>query len=481
MKLWQAFEITRGEVVAFVGAGGKTSLLVGLGYELAEAGWRVLATTSTSLRRDQLSLFPRAMPYDADARHISEALSDDGLVLLYDEVRNGLVSGPAEEWTRRLLDSVDSDVLLIEADEADGLPFKAPLPSQPRIPPETSLVVPVASLDALGVPLDDEHVYNPAAMIDRFGFVENSPVKSPWLAQVLRDEQLGLKDVPPGARVVIFINRTPERGYLRGRARMIARLSLQSPRVHAVALGSVRAAEPVHELQRTVGAVVLAAENTADADNGSSGSARRGGKNALTRVCEQLIRSRVFPMRVVAGVNINAVRTLLQPLDLTIVRCRRENVSRQAPFAAHSGAGSLNGNAGKGVPPHLDGQSLLALQAGLHSLPDHVAATLIVPGDHSPLHPKTIFQLLTAYARGLGDLLIPLKDSIPGMPVLLGRRYWSEICAMPGQCRLSEFLDNHVDDISFVDIRSVPSQSASESRRRARHFLPRSGANDQSD
>ena len=26
---------------AFIGAGGKTSLMVGLGYELAEAGWRV--------------------------------------------------------------------------------------------------------------------------------------------------------------------------------------------------------------------------------------------------------------------------------------------------------------------------------------------------------------------------------------------------------------------------------------------------------
>ena len=30
------------------------------------------------------------------------------------------------------------------------------------------------------------------AMIEKYGFVENSPVKSPWLAQVLRDEELGI-------------------------------------------------------------------------------------------------------------------------------------------------------------------------------------------------------------------------------------------------------------------------------------------------
>ena len=138
------------------------------------------------------------------------------------------------------------------------MPFKAPRADEPQVPNETSLVISVASLRALGLPLDKEHIYNPAAMIERYGFVENSPVKSPWLAQVLRDDELGLRGVPAAARVIIFLNQTPERGFMRGRARMIARLSLQSERVNAVALGSVRGVEPVFELQRPVGALVLA-------------------------------------------------------------------------------------------------------------------------------------------------------------------------------------------------------------------------------
>ena len=231
MRFKKAFAVAPGDVVAFIGAGGKTSLLVGLGYELAEAGWRVLATTTTKLSTEQLDLFPCTMAAGAAPRAISQALTEHQFVLLHEQIRSGYVYGPPAEWTRQLLDSVDSDILLVEADDAAGMPFKAPMADEPQIPLETSVVISVASLRALGLPLDSDHVYNPAAMIDRYGFVENSPVKSAWLAQVLRDEALGLRGVPAEARVVVFLNQTPERGFMRGRARMIARLSLQNARI----------------------------------------------------------------------------------------------------------------------------------------------------------------------------------------------------------------------------------------------------------
>ena len=127
--------------------------------------------------------------------------------------------GPPREWTRQLLDSVDSDILLVEADDAAGKSFKAPYAHEPLVPLETSLVISVASLRALGLPLDNEHIYNPAAMIERYGFVENSPVKSPWLAQVLRDEKLGLRGVPGwGARHHLSEPDAAARLYARARA-----------------------------------------------------------------------------------------------------------------------------------------------------------------------------------------------------------------------------------------------------------------------
>ncbi|MBC8098409.1 MAG: putative selenium-dependent hydroxylase accessory protein YqeC, partial [Armatimonadetes bacterium] len=250
MKLHQAFELTPGEVVAFIGAGGKTALMVTLAYELAEAGWRVLATTTVGLDAHQLEVMPIALPVDAGRAAISEALTRTGFVFLHDGIARGRVRGVQPRAFRQLLDEVDSDVLLVEADVSDGKSVKAPKLGEPLIPLDTTLVVPVASMAALGQSLDAQHVYNVEAIIERYGFAEGTRIKAAWLAQILRDDTLGLRGVPPGVRVTPFLNQTPMRGYGRGRARVVAKLALKSPRLSSVVIGSVRGAQPVCEVQR---------------------------------------------------------------------------------------------------------------------------------------------------------------------------------------------------------------------------------------
>ena len=424
MKLKQAFELNRGEVVSFIGAGGKTSLLVNMGYELAEDGWRVLATASTHLAEEQLGFFPCALRADADASRISDALSDNHFVLLHDEIRGGRVYGPSPEWTRQLLDRVDSDILLVEADDANGMPFKAPLAGEPRIPPETTLVVAVASLSALGAPLDADHIYNPEAMIDKYGFVENSPVKSPWLAQILRDEELGLRGVPESARVLVYLNQTPAQGYVRGRARLIARLSLQSERISAVALGSVRGAEPVYELQRPIGALVLAAADASSAGQSALlPPADRGRATSLAQITEKLYRSRIDHVRVITGRGAGAARQAIQHLGVKV---------------AHNHAWKTGG-------------FISSLRTGLRSLPKQVAAVIIVPGDQARLQPKLIYQLLTLYARGGGEFLIPRHMGRSGYPILIGSRYWADILNMPSTYDLPAIVDQYADAVTFLD------------------------------
>lgn len=407
MQLQKAFGVVPGDVVAFIGAGGKSSLLVGLGYELAEAGWRVLATTTSRLATDQLSLFPRVISCRVDARAISQALTDDQFVLLHDDIRAGTVYGPPLSWTRDLLDRVDSDILLVEADHAAGLPFKAPRADEPQIPLETTLVVPVASLGALGAPLDEAHVYNPEAMIDRYGFARNSPVKSAWLAQVLRDETLGLRGVPKSARVVVYLNQVPTHGYARGRARLIARLCLQSPRVHGVAMGSVRGVNPVGELQRAVGAVVLA-ESAA---------------GCVAQTTEQLMRSRIDHIRVVTGAGAATVRAALKPLGATTIHDRR----------------------------YRRGGAVTALAAGFNALPSHVAAALVVPAQGNCLTPKHVYQLLTAYARGDGEFIVAGAGQTENASAIISRRHWADIAALPSGASLGAIIQRFPDRIAVLD------------------------------
>ena len=424
MKLKQAFEVVRGDVVAFVGAGGKTSALIGLGYELADTSWRVLATTTTYLDEEQLQLIPHAVRVQSAPHIISQALSEHGFVFLYDTIRHGKVYGASIEQTKTLLDTVDSDVLLVEADGADGLDFKAPYAHEPTIPKEASLVIPVASLSILNKPLDEDHVYNPQAMIDKYGFYHGSGVRSPWIAQVLRDEELGLRGIPEKARVTVFINQTPGDGYLRGRARLIAQLTLKTPRIHSVALGSVRAADPVCEVQRAVGAIVLAGGQASRMGQPKQLLPWADGKTIIEHITTQLIRARIGQINVVTGYYADQVKRVVKPLGVQI---------------AHNRA-------------HRTGDMLSSLKAGLRAMPDHVAATLVVLGDQPRIQPHIIYKVLMAYAEGKGDIIAPSFNMRRGHPILIDRKYWSEFLDLRNDKSPRDVINAHNDDIHYINV-----------------------------
>lgn len=424
MKLLDAFDIHPGDVVSIIGAGGKTSLLIGLGYELAESGFRVLATTTIGIDQDQLNLVPQALPVSAPPEAISAALNADKFVFLYDTVRGGRVYGSDPSYIQRLLDVVDSDVLLIEADTSNSLPVKAPYEHEPIIPVGTSLVIPVLSFGAYGQPLDEQHIYNARAIIDRYGFPEGAPIKAAWLAQILRDETLGLRGVPDKIRVMAFLNQTPTRGYGRHRARIIAQLAMRSNRIHGVVLGHVRGAEPVLEVQRPVGAVVLAAGMSTRMGQHKLLLPWAEGRTIIEHIVHQLIRARIDPITVVTGHNARDVKNLLKPLDVDIVH----NKAYKA------------------------GEMLSSLKAGLAALPSHLASALVVLGDQPRIQQKTIYQLLTAYASGQQDILVPSYEMQRGHPILLGRRYWGEVQNLAPDASLRDLLNAHADRIAYVNV-----------------------------
>ena len=424
MKLHRALDIVRGDVVAFIGAGGKTSAMVNLGHELAEMGWRVTATTTTKISADQLELLPYAVTPGEGTGMLSKALSEFGFVFVYDQIRSGNVYGPPDDYVSHMMDSVDSDVVLVEADNAHGLPLKAPFEHEPVIPSETSLVVPVASLAVLGQELDEENVYNAQAIIERYGFNEGQRVKSPWVAQVLRDEELGLARVPENARVIALLNQVTAHGYARARARLIARLTLRSPRVSGVAIGSVRGAKPIHEVQRPVAAVVLAA-----------GMSTRMGQpkvllpwtrkaTILEHIIMQLILARIDHITVVTGNRAGEVRSL---------------ATKRGVDVTHN-------------PNYEDGEIISSLQAGLGSLPDHTAAVLVVLGDQPRIQPKVVNQVLMAYAEGKGRIVAPTFQGDRGHPILIDRRYWPELLALPPGGAPRDVINKYKSEMALVPV-----------------------------
>jgi molybdenum cofactor cytidylyltransferase len=422
MKLHQAFNIAPGEVVSLIGAGGKTSTLIALGHELVERGWRVLATTTTRIGEDQLGLMPHALGDEVGQAATAQALEEHRFVFAFSEIRGGKVYGPPPEWFAWTLDALNADALLIEADGARGLPLKAPYPHEPVIPPETSLVIPVASLAVLGQPLDEQHVYNPEAMIERYGFYPGNPVLSPWVAQVVRDEELGLRGIPARARVIALLNAVPPSGYLRLRAHLIARMILRSPRLSGVALGSSRSADPISEVQRPVSAIILAAGMSRRMGRPKVLLPWTNGKTIIEQIIDQLILARVDQITVVTGNRAEEVGELAKKRGAKVIFNSKYET----------------------------GEMLSSLKAGLRAQASTTAAALVVLGDQPRIQPKIVGQVMMAYAEGRGDLVAPSYQMRRGHPILIDRRYWGELLALPDDGAPRDVINAH--PITYVNV-----------------------------
>lgn len=406
MRLQDALQVQRGDVVAFIGAGGKTSALFRLADELRTAGWRVLATTTTSLTADEVARAPLAAQLKSSTTpaEIRAWLDQHGFVFLHAgySMSGQQVRGFAPDVIAELIDTIDSDALLIEADGAGRLPLKAPYDHEPVIPADTSLVVPVAGVDVLGQPLDDAHVYNATRIRDRYGFPAGGAVLPPWMALTMRDTELGMRGVPDHVRVVALLNKVAANGYERKRARQVAQLVLRSMRIDAVALGAMHlTCEPVHEVQQRVGAVVLAAGRSTRMGQ-SKVLLPWDDRTVIEAIVARLITARVPEIVVVTGYRGGDVARQLAPLPVKIV---------------HN-------------PRYAQGEMLSSLQVGLAALSGSMAAALVVLGDQPALDGRVINRVQAAFAAGKGGIVVPVHRGQRGHPVLFARRFWPEILAL---------------------------------------------------
>ncbi|MCR5289723.1 MAG: putative selenium-dependent hydroxylase accessory protein YqeC [Treponema sp.] len=146
-------------VIAFVGAGGKTTALYTLAMHHASNGKRCIITTTTHMQYPAAEFGPlytdSSQVTFTNNKHIcvcgldcgeQNVTKSDGTLLSIHKM-TGL---PQEQFVQ--LYSL-CDVLLVEADGARMLPLKVPASHEPVIPSGTTTVVVCAGLDSIGKPL----------------------------------------------------------------------------------------------------------------------------------------------------------------------------------------------------------------------------------------------------------------------------------------------------------------------------------------
>ncbi|MGI9648420.1 MAG: selenium cofactor biosynthesis protein YqeC [Acidimicrobiia bacterium] len=210
-SLIDLFGVGSRELVSFTGGGGKTTLLLGLGRELAGRGDRVVLTTTTKLGLDQAS--DTSVCWTDDTAAIGLALEEARQVFVLSERDDHKVRGFDPQDVSRIYEHVSPAHVLVEADGSRGRPLKAPDPHEPVVPEATTLAVVVLGIDAIGRPIA-EGAHRPARVAALTGKGVDDVIDPETAAAVISNPDGGLKGIPESCRVVVAVTKVEERSIM---------------------------------------------------------------------------------------------------------------------------------------------------------------------------------------------------------------------------------------------------------------------------
>jgi probable selenium-dependent hydroxylase accessory protein YqeC len=209
---------SRGLVVAFVGAGGKTSAMFALARELGSS--RTILTATTMIRDPRLEsgrLFDRVLVEESLAEPGEEMDSAFAAIASPVPRAGPLVIASGIDESEGKLRGIDPsrvdglrsscDLVLVEADGSRGLSVKAPAAWEPVVPDCADLVVGVIGLDCLGAPLGPETAHRAELLGALVGCAKGEPIRAEHLARLVRSREGTFKSAPAGSRCAILLNK----------------------------------------------------------------------------------------------------------------------------------------------------------------------------------------------------------------------------------------------------------------------------------
>ena len=205
-------------VVSVVGAGGKTTTLHSLAGELVQQGQQVIVTTTTHIVEEDEPYFFKAaadgdsltdlLQMEADAQEfldqVREKLGRFGQVWTGMPAPRGKLCSLPEMFLEQILKL--GIPVLIEADGARRMPLKVPADHEPAIHPQTTHVLSVYGLDAVGKRLEDVCFRKELAekLLNKNG---TELVTTEDIAFLAASPEAGRKGCPEQAEYTVVLNK----------------------------------------------------------------------------------------------------------------------------------------------------------------------------------------------------------------------------------------------------------------------------------
>ena len=225
-----------GDVVAFVGAGGKSSAILQVTHELKEIGTPTLVAPTTKMfvsEAEEVGPILTSGDREELRSKAAQILATEGAGVVGSAILSKKrVGGVEAAWIPTL--APDSGVTLVEADGARRRPIKGTAAHEPLLPEGATLVVAVGGIRALGEPVDEEHVHRPEIFSELTGIGPGHTIDVKAFARALL---AGLRNVPEGVRQAALLTHV-EPGRSMSDASIVAR-ELWHGGVRKVALSSL--------------------------------------------------------------------------------------------------------------------------------------------------------------------------------------------------------------------------------------------------
>lgn len=206
----EALDLGESEHIALVGGGGKTTTLWSLGRELSHVGPTIVTTTTkaSAAPADVPSVdWERALPDHSLHELVASAFARAPLIAVGSAVHDGRLRAVTPEIADELLLRCGARYVLNEADGARMKPFKAPAEHEPVLASTTTLLVVVIGLDAVGVPIDDQHVHRPERIAALTASKQGDALKPEHIAAIVGEYETRCADVDENARFAVLINK----------------------------------------------------------------------------------------------------------------------------------------------------------------------------------------------------------------------------------------------------------------------------------
>lgn len=242
--LIDALAIFGREIVSIVGAGGKTTLMFRLAKELVLYGKNVLTVTTTKIMEPSREETPVVL-IDKDEKRIKNYVLENidhyhHITVGSERLSMGKLKGISTSLVDELSTYKNIDVIIIEADGAAGRPIKAPREIEPVIPSSTSMIIAILGIDAVGMKLSEENVFQPERVSRLTGIPIGEIINEEVLAILMTHPEGVFKGRPPSSRAIAFINKVDISGISRAREVAQRILSRCNTFIERIILGQLK-------------------------------------------------------------------------------------------------------------------------------------------------------------------------------------------------------------------------------------------------